>query len=220
MAETKSTMQYARLGNTGMKVSRICLGMMTYGTPTWREWVLNEEQSFPLIKQAWDAGINFFDTADMYSKGKSEEVLGNALKSFQIKRDEVVVASKVYFPFDDKPNAGGLSRKHIMSACDASLKRLGTDYIDLYQIHRWDYDTPIEETMGKDFISKIFRFTFYILEALHDLVRAGKVRYIGASSMHAWQFSKALYIAEQRGMTQFVSMQNHYNLIYRYEMIS
>jgi len=173
---------------------------MTFGDPKWREWVLPEDQSRPIIKRALDLGINFFDTADMYSSGVSEEVVGRALKDFA-PREDVVIATKVYFPHSDKPNRGGLSRKHIMDAVEKSLKRLGTDYIDLYQIHRWDNSTPIEET----------------LEALHDLVRAGKVHYIGASSMYAWQFSKALYTSKYRNITPFVTMQNHYNLIYREE---
>jgi aryl-alcohol dehydrogenase-like predicted oxidoreductase len=192
-------MQYIRLGSTGLKVSRICLGCMSYGLPgEGNQWVLNEEQSRPYIQRALEAGINFFDTANVYSGGTSETVLGNALRDFA-SRDEVVIASKVFFPMGKAPNDRGLSRKHIMSAIDASLKRLGTDYVDLYQIHRWDYETPIEETM----------------EALHDLVRAGKVRYIGASAMFAWQFAKAQYTADLHGWTRFVSMQNHYNLIYR-----
>ncbi len=193
-------MDYTNLGKTGMKVSRICLGMMSYGTSKWRDWVLDEEDSRPFIQRALELGINFFDTANMYSLGVSEEVTGRALKDFA-NRDEIVLATKVYFPFSDKPNMGGLSRKHIMQAVEDSLRRLGTDYIDLYQIHRWDYHTPIEET----------------LEALHDLVRAGKVRYIGASSMYAYQFVKSLYLADLHGWTRFVSMQNHYNLIYREE---
>lgn len=193
-------MEYVNLGRTGLKVSRICLGTMTYGTPAWREWVLPEEESRPFIKRALELGINFFDTADMYSNGVSEEVLGRALKDFA-QRDEVVIATKVYNPMGEGPNQRGLSRLHIMNAIDASLRRLGTDYVDLYQIHRWDYETPIEET----------------LEALRDLVKAGKVRYIGASSMYAWQFAKALYLADLHGWTRFVSMQNHYNLIYREE---
>ncbi|CAN5668330.1 aldo/keto reductase [soil metagenome] len=192
-------MDYVNLGKTGLKVSRLCLGMMSYGTPEWRDWVLSEEASRPFILRALEAGITFFDTANMYSLGVSEEVTGRALKDFA-RRDEVVIASKVYFPMGDKPNQGGLSRKHILDACDASLKRLGSDYIDLYQIHRWDYHTPIEETLG----------------ALHDLVSSGRVRYIGASSMFAWQFMGALYKADS-GLTRFVSMQNHYNLIYREE---
>lgn len=167
-------MKYINLGNTGLKVSRICLGMMTYGTSKWRQWVLDEEESRPIVQRAVELGVNFFDTADMYSAGVSEEVTGRALRDFT-KREEVVIATKVYFPFNDKPNQGGLSRLHIMHAVENSLRRLGTDYIDLYQIHRWDYDNPIEET----------------LEALHDLVKSGKVRYIGASSMFAWQFAKS-----------------------------
>ena len=193
-------MQYKNLGKTGLKVSRICLGMMSYGTSQWRDWVLNEADSRPFIQRALELGINFFDTADMYSRGVSEEVTGRALKDFA-KRDEVVLATKVFFPFSDKPNMGGLSRKHIMQAVEDSLHRLGTDYIDLYQIHRYDYNTPIEET----------------LEALHDLVKSGKVRYIGASSMFAYQFAQSLYLADLCGWTRFVSMQNHYNLIYREE---
>jgi aryl-alcohol dehydrogenase-like predicted oxidoreductase len=194
-------MQYVNLGNSGLKVSRLALGMMTYGTSKWRPWVLDEEGARPYIKRAFDLGINFFDTADMYSRGVSEEVLGNSLRHFGIKREEVVVATKVFHPTGDDPNARGLSRKHTLDAIDASLRRLGMDYVDLYQIHRWDYSTPIEETM----------------EALHDLVRAGKVRYIGASSMFAWQFTQAQYTADLHGWTRFISMQNHYNLIYREE---
>lgn len=194
-------MDTVNLGDTGLKVSRICLGMMSYGSSQWRDWVLDEEDSRPFIRRALELGINFFDTADMYSAGVSEEVTGRALRDFA-SREEVVIASKVYFPTnDDDPNARGLSRKHIMHAVDNSLQRLGTDYIDLYQIHRWDYTTPIEET----------------LEALHDVVKAGKVRYIGASSMYAWQFAKALHLQEANGWTRFVSMQNLYNLLYREE---
>ncbi len=193
-------MEYVRLGKTGLKVSRVCLGMMTYGTPTWREWVLTEEEGRPFVRRALELGINFFDTADMYSLGVSEEVTGRALHDFA-KRDEVVLATKVYFPIGKGPNGGGLSRKHILEAIDNSLRRLGTDYVDLYQIHRWDYDTPIEETM----------------EALHDVVKAGKARYIGASSMFAWQFAQAQYTADLHGWTRFVAMQNHYNLVYREE---
>ena len=194
-------MEYIRFGNTGMKVSRICLGTMTYGKPTDRwPWALNEEQSRPFIHKALELGINFFDTADIYSYGVSEEVLGRALKDFA-RRDEVVLATKVFNPMGTGPNDKGLSRKHIFSAIDASLQRLETDYVDLYQIHRWDYETPIEETM----------------EALHDVVKSGKARYIGASSMHSWQFAQAQYIADQHGWTRFVSMQPHYNLIYREE---
>ncbi|RMF38060.1 MAG: aldo/keto reductase, partial [Chloroflexi bacterium] len=193
-------MEYVNLGRSGLKVSRICLGTLSYGTPAWRDWVLPEDESRPFIKRALELGINFFDTADMYSNGVSEEILGRALRDFA-RREEVVIATKVYFPTGEGPNQRGLSRKHIMDAVDASLRRLGTDYIDLYQIHRWDYETPIEET----------------LETLHDLVRMGKVRYIGASSMYAWQFAKALYLADMHGWTRFISMQNHYNLIYREE---
>jgi 1-deoxyxylulose-5-phosphate synthase len=193
-------MEYINLGRTGLKVSRICLGMMTYGTPKWRDWVLDEEASRPFIQRALEMGINFFDTADGYSSGVSEEVTGRALRDFA-RREEVVVATKVFFPTSDKPNAGGLSRKHIMEGIDNSLRRLGMDYVDLYQIHRWDYATPIEETM----------------EALHDVVKAGKALYIGASSMFAWQFAKAQYTADLHGWTRFVSMQNHYNLVYREE---
>jgi aryl-alcohol dehydrogenase-like predicted oxidoreductase len=194
-------MEYIRFGNTGMQVSRLCLGTMTYGTPTERwPWALNEEQSRPFIKKALDLGINFFDTADIYSMGASEEVVGRALRDYA-KRDEVVLATKVFNPMGPGPNSKGLSRKLIMSAIDASLQRLGTDYVDLYQIHRWDYDTPIEETM----------------EALHDVVKAGKARYIGASSMYSWQFAQALHTADLHGWTRFVSMQPHYNLIYREE---
>jgi aryl-alcohol dehydrogenase (NADP+) len=193
-------MKYVNLGSTGLKVSRLCLGTMTYGTTEWRPWILSEEASRPFIAEALEAGINFFDTADMYSNGMSEEVVGRALRDFA-KRDEVVIATKVFFPMGNAPSDRGLSRKHIMAAIEASLRRLGTEYVDLYQIHRWDYDTPIEET----------------LEALHDVVKSGKARYVGASSMHAWQFAKALHVAERHGWTRFVSMQNHYNLIYREE---
>jgi 1-deoxyxylulose-5-phosphate synthase len=195
-------MEYARLGATGLKVSRICLGCMTYGVPDrgTQKWTLDEEKSRPFIRRAIEFGINFFDTANSYSDGTSEEIVGRALREFA-KRDEVVIATKVFFPWRDGPNAGGLSRKAIFTAIDASLQRLGTDFVDLYQIHRWDYDTPIEET----------------LEALHDVIKAGKVRYIGASSMYAWQFAKALYLADQNGWTRFVSMQPYYNLLYREE---
>lgn len=194
-------MEYIRFGNTGMTVSRLCLGTMTYGRPTERwPWALDEEQSRPFIKKALELGFNFFDTADVYTAGASEEVVGRALRDYA-KRDEIVLATKVFNPMGPGPNDKGLSRKHIMSAIDASLKRLGTDYVDLYQIHRWDYDTPIEETM----------------EALHDIVKAGKARYIGASSMYSWQFAKAQYTADLHGWTRFVSMQPHYNLVYREE---
>lgn len=194
-------MQYLNLGRSGLKVSRLCLGTMTYGSSKWRPWVLDEEASRPLIKQALEAGINFFDSADMYSLGASEEVLGRALKDFGPGRDKLVIATKVFYPMGDGPNDRGLSRKHIMDAIDASLRRLGTDYVDLYQIHRFDSETPVEET----------------LEALHDVVRAGKARYLGASSMPAWQFAKLLYTADLRGWTRFITMQNHFNLIYREE---
>jgi aryl-alcohol dehydrogenase-like predicted oxidoreductase len=194
-------MEYIRFGATGLKVSRICLGCMSYGEPTDRWlWALNEEQSRPFIKQALELGINFFDTANVYSNGMSESVVGRALRDFTA-RDQVVIATKVHGVMGPGPNDHGLSRKHIMDSIDASLKRLGTDYVDLYQIHRWDYETPIEET----------------LEALDDIVRMGKARYIGASSMHAWQFAKALYSADLHGWTRFVSMQPHYNLVYREE---
>jgi aryl-alcohol dehydrogenase (NADP+) len=193
-------MQYVNLGRTGLKVSRLCLGMMTYGDPQWRSWVLPEDAGRPFVRRALDAGINFFDTADMYSFGVSEQILGRAIKDFA-KRDTVVLATKVHQPMSDDPNDRGLSRKHVMASIDASLARLGTDYVDLYQIHRWDAETPIEET----------------LSALHDIVRAGKARYIGASSMASWQFAQALYLADRHGWTRFVSMQNHYNLVYREE---
>ncbi|OUM96618.1 MAG: oxidoreductase [Thermobacillus sp. ZCTH02-B1] len=193
-------MHYVRLGNTGLEVSRICLGCMGFGDASrgHHPWVLKEEDARPVIKRALELGINFFDTANVYSGGTSEEYLGRALKELA-NRDEVVIATKVFFRTQEGPNGAGLSRKAIMSEIDKSLKRLGTDYVDLYQIHRWDYNTPIEETM----------------EALHDVVKAGKARYIGASAMYAWQFMKALGVAERRGWTKFVSMQNHYNLIYR-----
>ena len=195
-------MEYARLGNTGMKVSRICLGCMGFGdVARWvHQWVLNEEASRPIIQKALELGINFFDTANVYSIGTSEEYLGRALKDFA-KRDEVVIATKVNGKMREGPNGGGLSRKAILSEIDHSLRRLGTDYVDLYQIHRWDYETPIEETM----------------EALNDVVRAGKARYIGASAMWAWQFQKALYTADTHGWSRFVAMQDHYNLLYREE---
>ncbi|MDE8674586.1 aldo/keto reductase [Priestia aryabhattai] len=195
-------MDYVKLGNTGLDVSRIALGCMSYGDPKRgrHTWTLNEEQSRPFFKKALDLGINFFDTANEYQKGSSEEIVGRALKDYA-NRDEVVIATKVYAGMREGQNALGLSRKAIMTEVDHSLRRLGTDYIDLYQIHRWDYNTPIEETM----------------EALHDVVKAGKVRYIGASSMYTWQFQKANYTAERHGWTRFVSMQNHLNLLYREE---
>ena len=193
-------MKTIRLGKSGLKVSRLCLGMMSYGDPQWRDWVLPLEESRPFIKRALDAGINFFDTADVYSQGVSEEVTGKLLLEMA-RREDVVIATKVFNPMGKGPNDRGLSRKHIMDAIDGSLRRLGTDYVDLYQIHRWDKETPIEET----------------LEALHDVVKAGKARYIGASSMYAWQFTKSLYLADQHGWTRFATMQNHYNLVYREE---
>jgi aryl-alcohol dehydrogenase (NADP+) len=194
-------MQYVNLGKAGVKVSRICLGAMTYGSKKWREWVLEEEESRPFIKRALELGINFFDTADMYSTGVSEEILGRALRDFGPQRDRVVIATKVFNPMGDDPNQRGLSRKHIRHAIDESLRRLGTDYVDLYQIHRLDHETPMEE----------------ILDALDGVVKEGKALYIGASSMYAWQFAKMLHLADAMGFTRFVSMQNHYNLIYREE---
>jgi 1-deoxyxylulose-5-phosphate synthase len=193
-------MDYVNLGRSGLKVSRICLGMMTYGSSSWRDWVLDEAESRPFIRRALDLGINFFDTADAYSAGVSEEVTGRVLLDY-VDRQEVVIATKVFFHIDKGPNGGGLSRKHIMEGIDNSLRRLGTDYVDLYQIHRWDYATPIEETM----------------EALHDVVKAGKALYIGASSMYAWQFAKAQHTADRHRWTRFVSMQNHLNLVYQEE---
>jgi aryl-alcohol dehydrogenase (NADP+) len=193
-------MQYTNLGRTGLRVSRLCLGMMTYGSSQWRPWVLDEDAGRPFIQRALELGINFFDTADMYSRGMSEEVLGRAVRDFA-RREEVVIATKVFFPMGAGQNERGLSRLHILRGIDDSLRRLGTDYVDLYQIHRWDPETPIEET----------------LEALHDVVKAGKARYMGASSMFAWQFAKTLHLSERNGWTRFVSMQNHYNLVYREE---
>jgi len=193
-------MKYARLGSSGLEVSRVCLGCMSYGDPVWRPWVLAEDDARPHFRKAFELGVNFFDTADMYSRGRSEEVTGKLLAEVA-NRHDYVLASKVYFPVGEARNRGGLSRKHILEACEASLRRLGTDFIDLYQIHRWDHDTPIEETV----------------EALDSLVRAGKVRYLGASSMAAWQLAKALFTADRNGLQRFVSMQNHYNLLYREE---
>ena len=193
-------MEYVNLGCTGLRVSRLCLGTMTFGSTAWRPWILPEEASRPFIRRALDAGINFFDTADMYSRGVSEEIVGRALNDFTT-RDQVVIATKAFFPMADGPNDRGLSRKHLFEAIDASLRRLGTDHVDLYQIHRFDPHTPIEET----------------LEALNDIVRAGKARYIGASSMYAWQFAQMLQVSERHGWARFVSMQNHYNLVYREE---
>jgi aryl-alcohol dehydrogenase-like predicted oxidoreductase len=195
-------MEYVNLGQTGLKVSRVCLGCMTYGVPERgaHPWSLDEATSRPFIQRALELGINFFDTANTYSDGTSEEIVGRALRDFA-RREEVVIATKVFYPMREGPNARGLSRKSIMIEIDASLRRLGADYVDLYQIHRWDKHTPIEET----------------LEALHDVIKSGKARYIGASSMYAWQFSKAQFVARQNGWTQFASMQNHYNLLYREE---
>ena len=194
-------MEYTSLGKTGLKVSRLCLGCMSYGTSKWRDWVLDEPAAEPFFRQAWEAGINFFDTADMYSNGASEEVLGHALKTLGVRRETVVIATKLHHPTGGTPNERGSSRKHARHAIEASLRRLGTDYVDLYQIHRYDRETPMEET----------------LEALHALVQEGKVLYLGASSMAAWEFARFLYLADQHGLTRFVSMQNHYNLVYREE---
>jgi aryl-alcohol dehydrogenase (NADP+) len=194
-------MELVNLGATGLKVSKICLGSMTYGTPKWRDWVLDEAASMPFFRQATEAGINFYDTADVYSLGVSEEVTGRAIREFWPKREQVVVATKVFNPMGKTPNEAGLSRKHIMHTIDSSLRRLGMDYVDLYQIHRFDPHTPVEET----------------IEALHDVVKAGKALYVGASSMYAWQFAKYLSQADSMGKTRFVSMQNHYNLVYREE---
>jgi 1-deoxyxylulose-5-phosphate synthase len=192
---------YVRLGSTGLKVSRICLGMMSYGSKAERAWHLTEADAQPLVKAAADGGVMFFDTADVYSGGVTEEITGRLLSQLFRHRDDYVLATKVFFPMGSGPNDGGLSRKHIMAAIDASLRRLGTEYVDLYQIHRWDYETPVEETMA----------------ALHDVVTAGKARYVGASAMFAWQFAKAQHTAGRHGWTRFVSMQNHYNLMYREE---
>ncbi|MCX7014706.1 MAG: aldo/keto reductase [Candidatus Sumerlaeota bacterium] len=193
-------MEYVRLGKTGLKVSRLCLGCMSYGDPAWRPWVLGEDAARQHIRRALDAGINFFDTADLYSLGASETITGKLLCEMA-PREDYVIATKVYNRMAEGPNRGGLSRKHVIAGCEDSLRRLGLDYIDLYQIHRFDHETPIEET----------------LDALDALVRAGKVRYLGASSMAAWEFAKALFLADQRGWSRFVSMQNHYNLAYREE---
>lgn len=194
-------MQFTRLGTTGVTVSRLCLGMMTYGAKSWRDWVLEEDEARPLVRKAIDLGFNFFDTADMYSLGVSEEITGRLLREFGPPRDRVVIATKVFSAMGDDPNQRGLSRKHIMHAIDDSLRRLGTDYVDLYQIHRFDPATPIDET----------------LEALDDVVKSGKALYIGASSMFAWQFGKMLATSDRRGFSRFVTMQNHYNLVYREE---
>ncbi|HYH98496.1 aldo/keto reductase, partial [Hyalangium sp.] len=193
-------MKYTSLGRTGLKVSRICLGCMSYGSPSWRPWILDEEAAQPFFRKAVESGINFFDTADMYSVGVSEEITGRALKRYA-RMEEVVLATKVFFSMSDGPNMSGLSRKHIVQGCEASLKRLGVETIDLYQIHRLDPNTPVEETLA----------------GLDQLVRQGKVRYIGASSMSAWQFARALSLSERQGWARFVSMQNHYNLVYREE---
>ncbi len=194
-------MDYVNLGKTGLKVSRLCLGMMSYGSKQEREWHLEEKEALPFVKRALDAGINFFDTADVYSLGETEKITGNILKKLGVRRENVVIATKVFYPMGDGPNERGLSRKHILDSIDASLRRLQLDHVDLYQIHRWDYETPIAET----------------LDALNDVVHAGKARYIGGSSMFAWQFAKALYTSDLRGYARFASMQNHYNLVYREE---
>jgi aryl-alcohol dehydrogenase-like predicted oxidoreductase len=193
--------EYVNLGKSGLKVSRLCLGMMSFGSKAWREWVLTEEEGRPIIRRAVEVGVTFFDTANVYSHGRSEEITGRALREFFRGRDEYVVATKVHAAMGDRPTQRGLSRKHILDSIDASLRRLGMEYVDLYQIHRWDRATPIEET----------------LEALTDVVKSGKARYLGASSMYAWQFAKALFTADRHGWTRFVSMQNHYNLVYREE---
>ena len=194
-------MQYINFGNTGLRVSRLCLGCMSYGSPSWRDWVMDEAAALPFFKRAFELGINFFDTADIYSLGESERILGHAIRASGAKREDVVIATKVYFPLRAGENSHGLSRKHILHAIDESLRRLGTDYVDVYQIHRLDRVTPMEE----------------IIDALHDVVKAGKALYLGASSMYAWEFSRLLHLAERAGRTRFVSMQNHYNLIYREE---
>ncbi|MES2390365.1 MAG: aldo/keto reductase [Acidobacteriota bacterium] len=199
--ETKASQPTVRLGTTGTQISPLCLGMMTYGSKKWREWVVEEDEARPIVRRAIEAGINFFDTADMYSVGESEVVTGKLLREFQPRREDLVIATKVFNPMSDAPNDRGLSRKHIMASIDASLKRLGVDYVDLYQIHRFDKNTPIEETCA----------------ALHDVVKAGKALYLGASSMYAWQFLKMLNFQSTNGLTRFVTMQNHYNLVYREE---
>lgn len=194
-------MKYTRLGNSGLKVSRICLGMMSYGDRAERPWHLDQNEAEPIVQAAVEAGVTFFDTADMYSDGQTEEISGKLLRKLFPSRDAYVLATKVFYPMGKFPTDQGLSRKHVLSAIDASLRRLGTDYVDLYQIHRWDYETPIEETMS----------------ALHDVVKCGKARYVGASSMYAWQFAKALFVADHLQLTRFISMQTHYNLVYREE---
>ncbi len=194
-------MEYINFGNTGLRVSRLCLGCMSYGSSSWRDWVLDEADAMPFFRRAFALGINFFDTADIYSLGESERILGRAIRAHGVKREDVVIASKVYFPLRSGENSRGLSRKHILHAIDESLQRLGTDYIDLYQIHRLDRVTPMAE----------------IIDTLHDVVKAGKALYLGASSMYAWEFSRLLHLAHSAGLTRFVSMQNHYNLVYREE---
>jgi aryl-alcohol dehydrogenase-like predicted oxidoreductase len=194
-------MDYVRLGTSGLKVSRICLGMMSFGDRSSRAWHLDEESGEPIVRRAVDGGVTFFDTADMYDAGLSEQITGRLLARLFARRDDYVLATKVFYPMGPGPNDGGLSRKHLMAAIDASLRRLGTDHVDLYQVHRWDPETPIEETM----------------QALHDIVRAGKARYVGASAMFAWQLARAQHVAERNGWTPFVSMQDHYNLVYREE---
>jgi 1-deoxyxylulose-5-phosphate synthase len=202
MSETSITaLPTVSLGHTGVRISPLCLGMMTYGSKKWREWVLEEDEARPIVKRAVEAGINFFDTADMYSTGESERITGKLLREFQPRREDLIIATKVFNPMSDSPNDRGLSRKHIMASIDASLKRLGVDYVDLYQTHRFDKDTPIEETC----------------EALHDVVKAGKALYLGASSMYAWQFQKMLQFQSANHLARFVTMQNHYNLVYREE---
>ena len=194
-------MEYINFGSTGLRVSRLCLGCMSYGSPSWRDWVLDEAAALPFFRRAFALGINFFDTADVYSLGESERILGRAIRAAGVRREDVVIASKVYFPLRNGENSRGLSRKHILHAIDESLLRLGTDYIDLYQIHRLDLVTPMAE----------------IIDTLHDVVKAGKALYLGASSMYAWEFSRLLHLAQSAGLTRFVSMQNHYNLVYREE---
>jgi len=198
---TPNALPFVNLGRTGARISPLCLGMMTYGSKKWREWILEEDEARPFVQRAVEAGINFFDTADVYSLGESERVTGKLLREFQPRREELVIATKVFNPISDGPNDRGLSRKHIMASIDASLKRLGVDYVDLYQIHRFDNNTPIEETC----------------EALHDVVKAGKALYLGASSMYAWQFQKMLHFQRENHLARFVMMQNHYNLVYREE---
>ena len=194
-------MEYIKFGNTGLRVSRLCLGCMSYGSPSWRDWVMDEAAAMPFFQRAFELGINFFDTADVYSLGESERILGRAIRAAGVQREDVVIATKVYFPLRGGENSRGLSRKHILHAIDGSLRRLGTDYVDIYQIHRLDRVTPMAE----------------IIDTLHDVVKAGKALYLGASSMYAWEFSRLLHLAQAAGLTRFVSMQNHYNLVYREE---